>query len=246
MNSKRRKSREAALKALYQLDLTGIPVQEAVTQLISDEYLLPAFRTFVGEFFKAIADKIRIQEEEVDDCVADLSSRFLAIPRPPTAEIEAIAAEFLLKRFPELTLEELFPEKSKLTEKIASKLSSIEQLEKFAIGLSDKTAESIKEIDSTITRFADNWSMDRMAAIDRAIIRFATCELLNFPSIPVSVTINEAIELAKKYSTERSCEFVNGILDRIQRELKPEKSDPQKAEQVRDTDDPGRSSSTEG
>lgn len=246
MNSKRRKSRETVLKALYQLDLTGIPVQEAVTQLISDEYLLPAFRTFVGEFFKAIADKIRIQEEEVDDCVADLSSRFLAIPKPPAAEIEAIAAEFLLKRFPELTLEVLFPEKSKLTEKIASKLSSIEQLEKFAIGLSDKTAESIKEIDITITRFADNWSMDRMAAIDRAIIRFATCELLNFPSIPVSVTINEAIELAKKYSTERSCEFVNGILDRIQRELKPEKSDSQKAEQVRDTDDPGRSSPTEG
>ncbi|HQG27834.1 MAG TPA: transcription antitermination factor NusB, partial [Candidatus Ozemobacteraceae bacterium] len=61
----------------------------------------------------------------------------------------------------------------------------------------------------------------------------------HFPEIPVNVSINEAIELAKKFSTERSCEFVNGILDKVQRELKPVKTEARRRESQTSTDGEG-------
>lgn len=72
------------------------------------------------------------------------------------------------------------------------------------------------EIDALITRVAENWRLDRMAAIDRNILRLGAFEMLYDPEIPVKVAINEALELAKRYSTAQSSRFVNGILDRLQ------------------------------
>jgi N utilization substance protein B len=72
------------------------------------------------------------------------------------------------------------------------------------------------EIDAMITRVAENWRLDRMAAIDRNILRLGAFEMLYDPEIPVKVAINEALELAKRYSTAQSSRFVNGILDRLQ------------------------------
>jgi N utilization substance protein B len=72
------------------------------------------------------------------------------------------------------------------------------------------------EIDALITRVAENWRLDRMAAIDRNILRLGAFEMLHDPDIPVKVAINEALELAKRYSTAQSSRFVNGILDRLQ------------------------------
>lgn len=71
------------------------------------------------------------------------------------------------------------------------------------------------EIDVLIEDHADGWSIERLPAVDRAILRLAVWELVDQPSVPDAVVIDEAIELAKEYSTERSSSFVNGVLDAI-------------------------------
>lgn len=77
------------------------------------------------------------------------------------------------------------------------------------------TSQHFKEIDNLIAKYATNWQMERMAVIDRNILRLATFELLFLKDVPVKVTINEAVELAKKYGDLDSGKFVNGILDKI-------------------------------
>lgn len=72
--------------------------------------------------------------------------------------------------------------------------------------------------DETIASLAENWDIKRMARIDRGIMEMALVELREMPDIPVKVSLNEAIELAKKYSTGESAAFINGILDRFVKE----------------------------
>lgn len=71
------------------------------------------------------------------------------------------------------------------------------------------------EIDTLIMTYAQNWELNRMAAIDRNILRLATFEILAMTKTPISVIINEAVEIAKRYSTKDSGKFVNGILDKV-------------------------------
>ncbi len=80
------------------------------------------------------------------------------------------------------------------------------------------TIENIVNIDVLISKYAENWELKRMAAVDRNILRFASYEILYLTEIPISVIINEAVELAKKYSTAESRKFINGILDRLKEE----------------------------
>lgn len=72
-----------------------------------------------------------------------------------------------------------------------------------------------KEIDSLISKYATNWQLDRMAVIDRNVLRLATYELLFMEDIPPKVSINEAIDIAKKFGGSDSGKFVNGVLDKI-------------------------------
>jgi transcription antitermination factor NusB len=83
------------------------------------------------------------------------------------------------------------------------------------------TAQELPSIDALLTKYADNWHLDRMAAVDRNILRFSVYELLYMPDIPPKVTINEAVNLAKKYSLAESGKFVNGVLDKINHTEKP-------------------------
>jgi transcription antitermination protein NusB len=76
------------------------------------------------------------------------------------------------------------------------------------------------EIDAVIRRFAHHWELERMPAVDRALLRLAIYELGHRPDVPRNATINEAVELAKQYSTEESGRFVNGMLSRIADELR--------------------------
>ncbi len=85
----------------------------------------------------------------------------------------------------------------------------------FALTIVKETLDNIDAIDETIRKAAEHWSLERMAVIDRNILRAATYELTCRSDIPRSVAINEAIEIAKKYSTIDSASFINGILDRI-------------------------------
>lgn len=73
----------------------------------------------------------------------------------------------------------------------------------------------LPELDAVLQRFAEHWSVDRMAVVDRNVLRCALYELLYVDQIPAKVTINEAIEIAKRYGSEESGAFINGILDRI-------------------------------
>jgi transcription antitermination protein NusB len=75
------------------------------------------------------------------------------------------------------------------------------------------------EIDDLIERHAENWRMERMAAVDRNLLRAAVGELLGFPSTPRAVVINEALEIARKFSGPESVQFINGVLDSVGREL---------------------------
>ena len=92
----------------------------------------------------------------------------------------------------------------------------------FARELIDGCWEKRAEIDSKIEGVAKNWELKRMAALDRNILRLATYELLFRDEIPPLVTINEAIDIAKKFSTRKSGHFVNGILDQIRMNCAPE------------------------
>lgn len=74
---------------------------------------------------------------------------------------------------------------------------------------------NITALDAMITKYATNWRLERMASIDRNVLRLAAFELLYLPDVPPKVTINEAIEMAKKYGDTDSGKFVNGILDSI-------------------------------
>jgi len=80
--------------------------------------------------------------------------------------------------------------------------------------------ENLKSIDNLINQYSTDWKINRIAKIDIAIIRLAITEMLYDDGIPISVSINEAIELCKKYSNEDSHKFINGILGNINRGIK--------------------------
>ncbi len=77
------------------------------------------------------------------------------------------------------------------------------------------------QIDRTIAECTEHWDLDRMAVVDRNILRLAVWELRGSTDVPPKVAINEAIEIAKKFGTHESSRFINGILDRVHRELRP-------------------------
>lgn len=75
--------------------------------------------------------------------------------------------------------------------------------------------------DELLSRFSHKWDVHRMPAIDRAVLRLAVGELRTQPSVPAKVVLNEAVELAKRFSTEQSGKFVNGLLSRVAHEVRP-------------------------
>lgn len=90
---------------------------------------------------------------------------------------------------------------------------------KFCGSLVAGTGAQQASIDETIAKFAQNYELNRIAAVDRNILRVAIYEMLHCPETPPVVAINEAIEIAKKYSTEESGRFINGVLDQIRATL---------------------------
>jgi N utilization substance protein B len=97
---------------------------------------------------------------------------------------------------------------------LRARLAHFPNLVEFAQSLVDGVRRNRNEIDNLLARTADNWSLERMAVTDRNILRIGTFELL-YTDTPGRVAINEAVELAKRYGTAHSAQFVNGILDRF-------------------------------
>jgi N utilization substance protein B len=90
----------------------------------------------------------------------------------------------------------------------------------FANDLLTKTLLHDAKWEKEIEGKTPNWDNDRIAEIDLIILKMAICELLNFPSIPEKVTLNEYLEIAKEYSTPKSSIFINGVLDKLAKEYK--------------------------
>ncbi|MHC4411163.1 MAG: transcription antitermination factor NusB [Planctomycetota bacterium] len=103
---------------------------------------------------------------------------------------------------------------------LSSEEASETDVHEFTRKLVKGTIEAKDSIDEMLSAAAENWKLHRMAIVDRNILRMAVYEMLHIEEIPAKVSINEAIELGKRYSTKQSGSFINGILDRIRREEK--------------------------
>ncbi len=95
---------------------------------------------------------------------------------------------------------------------------SAEDVREYARRLVDGVAANREAIDRLLAVAAQNWDLARMAVIDRNVLRLGCYEMLHEPDVPTKVAINESIELSKRFSTEQSGAFVNGILDRIRKD----------------------------
>jgi N utilization substance protein B len=93
------------------------------------------------------------------------------------------------------------------------------RVQEFAEQLFEGTIRQLKQIDRVIQQHTKNWRLVRMAAVDRNVLRLAVFEFLSGGRTPDTVVINEALEIARKFSTQESAQFVNGILDSIKNEL---------------------------
>ncbi len=100
----------------------------------------------------------------------------------------------------------------------------------YAQSLVDGCWRRRRQLDELIRGALEHWSLDRLAVIDRCVLRLGAYEMLFEPSTPAKVAIDEAIELAKRFSTERSGPFVNGILDRIYHQHAAAQADPDESQ----------------
>ena len=133
------------------------------------------------------------------------------------------------RRSRELALQGLYAEEVSgnnldiVLDRVASDGNHDKEVVLFASELIKKAVAEKSKLDKEMTAVVENWEFERIALVDRLIVRMALCELLHFHEIPPKVTINEAIELAKTYSTLKSGRFVNGILDSLYKKFKSEK-----------------------
>lgn len=97
-----------------------------------------------------------------------------------------------------------------------------ENIKDFSVHLIEGTWNRIEEIDDVIRSCSENWSLERMAKVDKSILRMSVFELLHCDDIPPKVTLNEAIDLGKEYGSENSGSFINGILDALYAKIRNE------------------------
>jgi len=101
-----------------------------------------------------------------------------------------------------------------------------QEVESFARELFQGAVKDAAKLDKLLREHAENWRLERMAAVDRNILRLAVYELLRCPETPPAAVINEALELARRFSGEESVEFVNGILDSVLKSLPARTAQP--------------------
>ncbi|MBF0405873.1 MAG: transcription antitermination factor NusB [Candidatus Riflebacteria bacterium] len=223
MSSRRRKAREVVLKVLYQQDVLSRPYNETLAEVLAEEHYRPLLERFGREFANLDMHNFKAAPEALEAFVGGFANTFIAKDiqnsKDPN-ELPDFLADYLNRI--------LTTEDKAMLARILESLDQSKEIRDFALSIIEKTIENLSAIDEILQKVADNWALDRMAQIDKIILRFAACELLYFPDIPASVTINEAIEMSKKYSTERSPEFINGVLDKLNRQHKPQKNEIKK------------------
>jgi N utilization substance protein B len=96
-----------------------------------------------------------------------------------------------------------------------------DEVKRFALDLFQGAVNDIQRLDQSVRAHTDNWRLERLAAVDRSILRMALSELLHHPETPPKAVINEALEIARRFSGEDSVQFINGVLDAIRKSLPP-------------------------
>ncbi len=96
-----------------------------------------------------------------------------------------------------------------------------EEVRGFADDLFRVASDRMEEIDVLIEKHTKHWRMDRMATVDRNVLREAVAEFLGYPATPHAIVINEALEIARKFSTPESVQFINGVLDSVGKDVGP-------------------------
>lgn len=116
-------------------------------------------------------------------------------------------------------------EPSDVIEEILARKNPSEEAEHYLRRLVDTVVTNQRDIDSVLRRHLRRWRLERLTVLDRAILRMAAAEILHFGDVPPKVSINEAVEIAKKYGDDDAGKFVNGVLDSLYRETTGSSSD---------------------
>ena len=157
------------------------------------------------DLWKKIFKRIFLNSKELDETIEEQSVFWLD-------DIEVIIS-FILKTIKQ------FDEKNGAEQKLLPMFRDEEDRE-FGLKLLKTSIEQGDEYRALIDANTKNWDLDRIAFMDILIMQMAIAEIRNFPTIPINVTLNEYIEISKKYSTEKSGTFINGVLDKIVSQLK--------------------------
>jgi transcription antitermination factor NusB len=140
--------------------------------------------------------------------------------RAREASLQLLYEIELAQKKVEEVLAQFFRDPKGLFPELVEAPASLDEIREFTRQITEGVIHNVREIDRLVEGHSTHWKISRMALVDRNILRMAVFELLYCQDIPASVTINEAIEIAKKYGTEESSSFVNGVLDHIAKELK--------------------------
>lgn len=170
-----------------------------------------------------IIEKVEVEEmpdvDKIDNTIMEVKedSNFYSCQSLESSPVEVIK-DFVLK-----SIKRFDPEKHRSFDEVIMPMFKTQAEKEFAYDLLHRSLLKGKEYDAYFDPFLINWEQDRIASLDRIIMRMAITEALNFSSIPLSVTINEYIEIAKTFSTSKSGSFINGVLDSTFKRLKEEK-----------------------
>jgi len=212
----RRAARELALLAFSQL------VKNSKNQPEIEEIIISSVRTLVDDAESnlkltvgALADiKEYIENYEIEhpeNVKRPIESSIVPVPMPMTSDmlgrIDSLI-DVADKAYSALEISEL------------ASLANKAEVKDYAISLSNLFTKNKTEIDEQISKHSKGWNIERLVRIDKNILRIAITELLYVQDVPLSVSIDEAVELAKKYSTEESASFINGILRQVVEENK--------------------------
>jgi transcription antitermination protein NusB len=107
------------------------------------------------------------------------------------------------------------------------------EVERFARGLFEGAVSEIAALDALVRQQSQHWRVERMPAVDRNVLRVALVEMLHHPETPAAVVINEAMEIARRFSGEEAVEFVNGVLDGIRKTLPARDAEPAQPREAR-------------
>ena len=205
MLNTRRVARELALLTMAQLTNRG-------------EKVPPSLGDMLGRAADMLATEAR---ERLQEAAAELSNaehtlheKYLEIAEEPLKRKDLEQALGALDKAQEAV--ETIGSALELPAMVA--LAGAEDVREFALEQVQRYMDHKAEIDQKLQEAAQNWSVERMASLDRDVMRLAIGELLWAPQVPVEVAINEAVELAKKYGTQDSGRFVNGVLSRFAEE----------------------------